>query len=96
MFDTVISMLAKRTEQVVADCHRCDGFGSFFGEERCRVCHGQGELVVSIPIGLESDERADAIVDAIYQLEIAKGVRAPEVSKETADFYNQLNKRSGQ
>ncbi len=77
------------TEQHVIDCDHCEAMGYMRNENRCPLCLGERQLVVTIAAGLDDDgPRQDAIVDAVYNLEIAKGLRRPDISAETAAIMN--------
>ncbi len=77
------------TETVTVDCIRCDGYGRNEWTAPCVLCETTGRVTVTIPAGLDKDGPwQDATVDAMWNREIELGLRAPDVNKETADFFN--------
>ncbi len=82
-------MLSKHTVTVTVDCVRCQSLVRP-PERICGLCDGSNEVTVTVNIGAGCDSLNDACTDAQYEMEIAKGLRAPDISDETAAAMNAL------
>lgn len=82
-------MLNRNTQTVSADCVRCHGGEILPLEPTCLLCDGYERVTVTVSAD-GPDSLNDAAVDAMYEMEIAKGLRAPDCSADTANYFNAL------
>jgi hypothetical protein len=79
-----------RTVTATRECVRCQSL-NVQPERICKLCDGANEVTVTVSVDTDCPNALnDSCVDAQYEMEIARGLRAPDVSDATAEAMNAL------